>query len=189
MKRHLNLLPPTHSNFSYVKKSLGLWALVLALGVIWIVYSTNIKLERADRIHQQRTALEREFDHVKAMSRDAKLRRTELQRLDNLVDIAERIEDRQPVLTLLGTIAQAVGSAEAKASIHQMKLDQVQGTNNQYSSYQLSLNGVAVDNMAVAKLIASLEKSKRFAVVQLRDSKDTKIAGKHAKTFKLECSF
>ncbi len=185
MRTMVNLLPQSFRRQQMLRRRIIQWtsiiAAVLAIGWCWHWYEM-----REDReLSQQLQLLSREHAPTQKMLKQIVEMRQQLVELQQQEAVAKELDCQRNTLTLLGVISDTARKTKGRLRVTKLELNNFQssggvGGTNAAKPSGLILNGVSLDNPAVAELLDGLQKSGIFSRVELltlkeRDEKDASL--------------
>ncbi len=209
MNSHLNLLPHAarRHNLCWLRiRQWGLaWAVVTVLSVVGIIG----QFSRIASQHYQLSVLETSTQPLRETQRelDQMLQRlTTLRSRESMLAMLERME--QPV-QLLGIIGRSIGGDRPEVQVYDMTIaptqivqviKETEKTAAQKSNaaspatrnvdrVQLKIDGLGVDDLAVARFVAGLREAGVFETVALKSSIRAASLPGESRQFSVECVF
>jgi len=187
MKSHLNLLPITYRRGQLIRRRLAQWCAIWSLAIVtfsslawfeWSHYRSGLaRLE----------SLQREYEPTAKLLAATKGIQAKLDDLQRRESLALTLADEQSLLALIGVLSQAANKCDGQVSIAALAIDhQRQGEED---TSVMTINGIAVDDLAVAQFAALLRDRNTFANVELKSTGLGQVQGVAARTYSLECRF
>lgn len=193
MSTYLNMLPQSYHRQWLLRRRLWQWAslwglfLLIATALFWVRYQEHQVLTTRLRV------LENDYAPIKQLQDRLISCRKELADVQHRETLALRLSDRRSMLTLLGLVTRAAHSCEGQVSIHQFVLGaKKRGIRNcagESMRRTLTLEGLGVNNLSIARFAAALRMSNAFCQVQLKSTAQKRIGSVSARSYSLECTF
>ena len=195
MKRHLNLMTAHAHRRDLLQQRLRQWLPVLAVIAIVLSALSWWHWTGCRAVAARRQSLEAEYDPVKQLQSKVKALRGEINTLSHKESLALSLaQDRSP-LTLLGQVSKAVKACEGSVYVKKLQLrtestaaaSGTVGQTHEAAPIKISIEGIGVSNVAVARFAASLRDAQLFETVELKATQTVVINATRARTFQLEC--
>lgn len=193
MKRDVNLLPQSYSRRQTARVWLVQW------GAAWLAFALligGVYGVRQRDLNRQRTwlvALESDYAPLRKRAMEVAATKIRIEELTRHESLALTLADEQPMLTLVGVLSQAARQCDGEVSIQYLQLvpAPVQGGRSEGHSPAklLSIKGVGVNNLAVARFVASLRDCQVFDAVGLTSAGGSTQKGDPSCVYHLECTF
>jgi Tfp pilus assembly protein PilN len=193
MRTAINLLPQSFRRQQVLRKRIIQWttiiSAVLVTGWCWHWYEM-----REDRqLRQQLETLTREHAPTQAMLKQLVQMRKQLKELEQQEAVAKELDCQRNALTLLGVISDTARKTKGRLRITKFELNNFQGTAGAdvagVKPPGLTLNGVSLDNPAVAELLDGLQKSGVFKHVELLTLKEREDRDASLRDYEVRCEF
>jgi hypothetical protein len=195
MKNMINLLPASYRRQQIVRSRAYQWSLVVGVVLLlgWIFHWYELREQQA--MAQRLELLRREHQPTQLMLKQLVDMRQKLVDLEQQERIARELENQRNALTLLGAISGAAQSTNGRLRVTNLELTNFQdhsGTEIAASPLAqtsgLRLEGLALDNPAVAELIEGLQESGIFSRVEftLQEREDIDSSLRH---YEVRCEF
>ncbi|MBC8356457.1 MAG: hypothetical protein H8E66_31135 [Planctomycetes bacterium] len=187
MKTHLNLMPMRYRRGQLIRCRLKQWSalwLLAACGTVllgwtqWSQYKAGAAKLDSLRIR---------YEPIDAMKHDITGIQMTIDALQRRESLALSLADERSMLGLVGVLSQARKSCDGRISIGQLTLDRRGRTRSAMSV--MTLSGVAVDDIAVARFTRALREANAFAGVDLKSTGKTTIGEIEGRTYTMECTF
>ena len=204
MSDHLNLLPTSALRYNRiwyrVRQYTAVWILVIIAGIavsigescrVWVAYVRMLDLEHSAEpvreTQQQLAEMQRKL--------------SVLQSRESLLAMLDRME--QPV-QILGIISRSTTPERAEVQVSEMILTphqvpevidsydtrgQKTTTTKNLQKVRLKLEGLGIDDLAVARFVAGLRESSVFETVALKSSTRIESLPGERRRFSVECEF
>jgi hypothetical protein len=195
MKTMINLLPASYRRQQIVRGRAYQWCVVVSLVLVLGWVSHWYELHEQQVMAQRLDVLTREHQPTKLMLQQLVDMRQKLVDLEQQERMARELENQRNALTLLGVISEAAQSTNGRLRVTNLELTDFQGeaaTGTAASPVAqpsgLRLEGVSLDNPAVAELIEGLQGSGIFSRVDftLNDREDIDSSFRH---YEVRCEF
>ncbi len=184
MKANLNLLPQAYRQRIMLRTRLvqwaAVWVVLLTAGaaVGWLDYmeyqSVDDELAKFERMYAPAELLKVELEHM----------RKQLARIDRQEQVAAELDNRRPVLTLLGAISEASRKCNGQLQVKELRLSRAQ------DGHTLTLRAETLDMLYRGQFIGSLQKSRIFADVRIGEkTKPIRIGDLAGYSFEAICQY
>jgi Tfp pilus assembly protein PilN len=185
MKTVINLLPHSFRRQQILRNRMIQWGSIISV-VLVIGWGWHWCEMREDReLSQQLEMLSREHAPTRTMLKQIVEMRQQLVELQQQEAVAKELDCQRNALTLLGVVSDTARKTKGRLRVTKLELNNFQSTGggegtNAAKPPGLVLNGVSLDNPAVAELLDGLQKSGIFSRVELltlkeRDEKDSSL--------------
>lgn len=191
MKRYVNMLPTRYRRAKLVRRRLLAWSLVWT-GVV-VIYAGLWGSRHADRralgqVVDQRREASRPVNDLIAQARDL---RTQIDKLEKREALVDSLRDDRPSLTAVGLVSDGARRCDGTVRVERLLLERGQHPSRTGTAgpSRLTIEGMGLDNLAVAKFIVMLRQSHAFQNVELKSS--TRSGGDldEIRRFVLECEY
>lgn len=207
MSDHLNLLPPVVRRRNLFWLRLRQWGVVWAVAVSLSVVGTVVQTSRIAAEHYRLSLLEESVRPLRATQLELKQmqqRLTILRSRESMLAMLERME--QPV-QLLGIIGRSIGGKSPEVQVQDLvisptqvvqavkptetagKTDPAAPTTITVDRVQLKIDGLGIDDLAVARFVAGLREAGVFETVALKSSIHVASLPGECRQFSVECVF
>ena len=190
---HLNMLPVRYRRQQLLVRRLRQWApvwiatLFVAAGIGWFQASECRSLSMQLRSYEGRLA------QVKQSQSDLAAMRSELEGLRGREALVLELSEQRPVLTLLGLVSRAARECDGNVFVTRLAFGTDATTRNRQENPDqagvLTLEGVGLDNLSIARFAAAIRSNDIFQDVKLRSTGEQTIEGKLARSYIIECAF
>jgi len=205
MKRSLNLLPLGHRVRELTVRRLLGWSLVWAvcaaatLGLWWP------KQGRCRTARQAREAAQSSFEPLEGLLAESDSMQEELDWLQANGIVSGKLLDDKPVLALIGQVGQSASECHGRLVVrnllferreHPVEIDQPEPKGPKEKTPEpedtgpwavVTLEGEAVDNLAVATFVVGLRDSGLFRRVELKSSHEKSPTQNAFRSYQIEC--
>jgi hypothetical protein len=183
MKSHLNLLPIGFLRARLVRRRLALWAPVwaavglLAVANWWTSYSACAAAAHTFEIRQQ------QYEPTRKLSSENSRMRQRIDELNNRETMLGELSESHPPLAGVTLVGRCAAQCEGRVRVHHLLLERnVAAASNSKRKLpgaqsaaagdrsQLTLEGVGLDNVAVATFVESLRDTGAFLNVELKST-------------------
>lgn len=194
----LNLLPDSVTNRRVALRHFIVWA------VVWTVTGIGV-FSLSTEEHRRLADLESRSVRLEVLTAPVKLTRTQLVGLQvRIQDIEERESwlvdsDSQQTLQLIGIISGAAAQVQGRVSVDTLNLAEfdreipVSGNSTDEPTIEhrmkLNLNGLAVDDLAVASFVAGLRDTGVFESVELHSSISEIVEQHSSRRYDVSCVY
>jgi type IV pilus assembly PilN-like protein len=193
MRSAINLLPQSFRRQQVLRKRVVQWttiiSVVLVTGWCWHWYEM-----REDRqLLQQLETLSREHAPTQAMLKQLVAMRKQLKELEQQEAVAKELDCQRNALTLFGVISDTAQKTKGRLRVTKFDLNNFQSRGGTEAPGGkppgLTLNGVSLDNPAVAELLDGLQKSGVFKRVELLTLKEREDKDASLRDYEVRCEF
>jgi hypothetical protein len=195
MKTMINLLPSSYRRQQIVHSRAYQWSVVVSLTLVlgWISHWYELSEHQATA--QRLDVLSREHQPTKLMLEQLVDMRQKLVDLEHQEKIARELEYQRNALTLLGVISESAQRTNGRLRVTNLELMNFQGDSGTETAAAppgqasgLRLEGVSLDNPAVAELIEGLQDAGIFSRVDftLHDREGSDSSLRH---YEVRCEF
>ena len=209
MNAHLNLLPLAARRRNLVWMRIRQWSLVCTVVAALCAVGIVAQFSRIASQHYQLSVLEASAQPLRETQRelDQMLQRlTTLRSRESMLAMLERME--QPV-QLLGIIGRSIGGDRPEVQVYDMVISPTQivqviketektaaqkanvatSATRNVDRVQLKIDGLGVDDLAVARFVAGLREAGVFETVALKSSIRALSLPGESRQFSVECVF
>jgi hypothetical protein len=196
MKSSINLLPASFRRQQIMRARAYQWSGAICLVLVggWIAHWYELREHQA--MLQRLEVLKREHQPTQLMLSQLVDMRRKLVDLEEQERIASELEHQRNALTLLGVVSQTAQKTNGRLRVTSLELTNFQ--NQQQSATAgapaeqpggLRLEGVSLDNPAVAELVVGLEQSGIFRRVELNTLNERENAESSLRQYEIRCEF
>ncbi|MDA1054760.1 MAG: hypothetical protein O3C40_30400 [Planctomycetota bacterium] len=187
MKTHLNLMPMRYRRGQLIRRRLKQWSVwwLLAAGCTvllgwtqWSQYQAGAAKLASLRVH---------YEPLEAMKEDVSGLQEKIGALQRRESLALSLADERSMLGLVGLLSQARQACDGRVSIGSLSLNR--SGESQSAMSVLTLSGVAVDDLAVARFTTALREAKAFIGIDLKSTGNATVGDMPARTYTMECTF
>lgn len=189
MVRALNLMPAAAVRRQALREATSFWSKVLGVSLLAMGGFISLQAWRAQEARQVRDALEAQHAPVNQVRNDTRLLRSRIASLSDTEQLALELAKKQPMVTLVGRIAEAVAYAGGDLYVDSLDFARRESTSEASEMQLLQLEGAARDNLSVTRFVEGLRSSGLFRDVQLTSTESRVLASQAATAFNLECVF
>ncbi len=167
-----------------------------AWSLVWIALATAAALSywSSFRESQQRVAAASRRDTqyrqvVKAQDEVTRIRQ-QIEQLRQREALSLLLADDLPSLLIVGIVSQAAHDSGSNTCVQYLELSRTAALNDGVIDVQrtLELNGLGVDNLAVARFVASLRDSQLFDHVELKSAASQQQGDHKARSYVVHCT-
>ena len=133
------------------------------------------------------TSLKIRYEPIEAMKGEVAGLTEKIDALQRRESLALSLADERSMLGLVGLLSQARDACEGRISIGQ--LDLRRNEDGQAATSVLTLSGVAMDDIAVARFTSALREANAFVGVDLKSTGSSNIGELETRTYTMECTF
>jgi hypothetical protein len=196
MKNSINLLPASFRRQQILRQRAYQWSaaicLVLVAGWIFHLYEQHEQQAMVQRLE----VLKREHQPTQLMLRQLVDMRQKLVDLEEQERIARELERQRNALTLLGVVSQTAQKTNGRLRVTNLELTNFQSQPAMDTAGSpveqtggLRLEGVSLDNPAVAELVVGLEQSGLFRRVELNTLNERQDVDTSLRHYEIRCEF
>jgi Tfp pilus assembly protein PilO len=193
MRTTINLLPQSFRRQQVLRNRVVQWAsiisAVLVTGWGWHWY----EMRQGRQLTQQLETLSREHAPTKAMLAELVQMRKQLKELQQQEAVAKELDYQRNALKLLGVISESAHKTKGRLRVTNFKISNFQtaqsGPDGATVPAGLTINGVSLDNPAVAELLGGLQKSGIFRRVELSMLKEREDKDAALRDYEVRCEF
>jgi len=196
MKTHLNLLPWQFRCRLLARSRVRHWSVVWAISCLILVGVcglTHLQLEAGRRDLQVQRDKSAPLKALQTQNEQIRARLAQLHSHQSLLVLLDRTQ--QP-LWLIGLVSRHARNGGGRLQVQDFSLKQLQPAPRSRTEgidrndlAHLTLKGIAVDDLAVARFIVGLRDSGIFDSVELKSSIGTQVKNKSAREYLVECTF
>jgi hypothetical protein len=201
MKQSVNLVPDSFRRAVVARRLLRSWLMTsMVTGIVLIAY---VAWERDNytRTHNRRLVVESKARPFSEMSNSATRMEEEIRLIDQNDALVHRLSKDQTPLLPLALVSAGVKACPDQLWIKRVKFEQHQKVEKPAAGApaatsgsesvangqgRLILEGLAVDNLAVAAFVAALRDTKGFRSVELKSSVVTQVGDQRQMSFSIE---
>ena len=207
MKSHLNLLPLDYRIKALARRRILQWFLVWLSCAVAAAGLWGLKQSRCRASRQAMQAAERSYAPLEKLTGQSEAMRSELQQLRARGTTLGGLLDERPALTLIGLVSRSARQCEGRLVVQKLLFERSEQPANADASKAntdqdgqpepatqntepwglVTLEGEALDNVAVATFVVSLRDSGLFRRVELKSSVGKKSAHEQLRSYLLEC--
>lgn len=194
MKRSLNLIPMKTLRKQAVSQVFRQWLCMALIGMavtaiaVWWVWNQTAEQTRLLQAAQQ------QYAPLKNLEEETEALKRQASSLEKRERLALELSQNRSMLTLLGQLSSASMKCDSDVSISQMEMESktTPAKPNEEAGViesKLTLRGVGIDDVAIARFVAQLRDSQLFYDVQLTSTGSGKVGDKESKLYTVECVF
>lgn len=195
MKRYVNLFSESFQRRQLVRARIRFWgtAILAASGLAILVGGFAWTELRSISISHEWLATQ--YAPIESLKKEISAFTNRIANLRHRESAALMLSEDQSVMTLLAIVGQAVRTADDEIYVERLLLDQRQQnrpTNDPIPSsaaHVLTMNGVGMNDLAVARFTAALRDAEIFQEVTLESTVPASVGDARFRTFHLECTF
>ncbi len=187
MKTYVNLMPMSYRRGHLIRCRLKQWAVlwVFAAAATVLVGWTQWSQYQAGAAKLE--SLRVRYEPIEEMKNEVVELQEKIDALQRRESLALSLADERSMLGLIGLLSNARNDCEGRISIDSLNLNR--NGNNQLATSVLVLQGVAADDLAVAKFVGALSDANAFSGVELKSTGSKKLGELTARTYTMECTF
>jgi Tfp pilus assembly protein PilN len=193
MKTAINLLPRSIRRQQILRKRVVQWSAfilaVLVTGWGWHWY----EMREGRQLTQRLETLSLEHAPTKAMLKELVQMRKQLNELQQQETVAKELDSQRNALKLLGVISESARKTKGRLRVTKFEINNFEtaqsASNGAAKAAGLTVNGVSLDNPAVAELLEGLQNSGVFRRVELSMLKEREDKDAALRDYELRCEF
>lgn len=209
MKRSLNLLPWKYRRQQLVRRRLLQWTTVWAMAVLLAALGLGAGLVKRAEVRQRVSDLEAQYAPVAQLTRQLTEGRKTLRQWEDRRKAAAALEETRPALTLLGLVSRCARACEGRLRIDKLSLQPRQAPAAAQPpktsppgrpgpqvppvvsgpSATVTIQGQALDNLAVAQFVAYLRETRAFQRVELKSAAQQPGGQTPLRAYLVECTY
>ena len=190
MKTSINLLPGAYRRRTLIRRRVRQWSVAWGLGLAIAMSVGSVEYQRYQEAQHLVMAHERAYAPLQYLKDETAKTQTQLTALGAQESVLEQLHDDRPAVTVLGLVSRSTRQCEGRVRIDQMTVNhELKKSRDDKAPGTLTLRGVGLDNLAVAKFVVALRTTARFAQVDLKSSIGNKGEGEQERTFLVECQY
>lgn len=181
---HVDMLPFELHRRRRILSALKRWSIAASViaGLFLLAYLVeNRRLQRVTEAVEQR---EQQFQPIVAKRDEIKTILKQLESMRSREAIAVALEDRYPVLTLVGNVGLAASTTDGTLNVQSLGFDRTLADRQ-----VATINGQVVDHLGMAKFLAALRASNLFVSVDPKWVKANDNGTWTIQSFEVECYF
>ncbi len=190
----LNLLPIAHQRRSVIRSHLRFWTLIGSLLAISGAATFWHQHEKLERLEVSLDSLNQRYAPVKRLATDLKTLQLEMAAIDHRKSLAGQLSQRHPALTIVGIVSQSAAECGGDVSVSRL-IYALESSGNRRpatsptASSEIRLEGLAVNNLSIARLATALRKTGLFRQVRLDTTQEEIVADTTARRYTMVCTF
>lgn len=193
MRTAINLLPQSFRRQQVLRKRVLQWlsiiSAVLVTGWGWHWY----EMQEGRQLAQRLETLSLEHAPTKAMLKELVQMRTQLNELQQQEAVAKELDCQRNALTLLAVISESAHKTKGRLRVTKFEINNFQTAQSAgdgaAKAAGLTVNGVSLDNPAVAELLDGLQKTGVFRRVELSMLKEREDKEAALRDYEVRCEF
>lgn len=188
MTPNMNLLPRStrmrQTLLAIVMRWGGIMAIVVSLTCLWGLQDVLRSKESQGTMRQLQDLAE----PIRLQQLESRRLRQTYVQLQDQESLESQLAEQRSLTDLMGIVVRASKASHGNVGIRIFELSQ-RLRDDDTANYVLSIEGVATDDLSVARFAAALRDSAAFTRVQLSSTSPVTEAGVTARSFSLECSY
>jgi hypothetical protein len=205
MKNHINLLPFEFRRRQLIRARVGQSCVVAGSAVIAIavvLWSQHVSLRA---LRGEATRLDLQCEPLRQTTLENSRIEQRVQELTNRQSLLSEIESTQKTLSLIGIVSRSARRGGSRVQVRQFSVQRIRSVSNnppaasikedvksendaQHPQMKLTLSGVAMDDLAVAKFVVALREDGVFNVVELKSSLEGGAGDHMFRQYQIECT-
>ncbi len=203
MKTYVNLLSPRHQRTALIRTLLTRWCAVWVVGITLLAGVFWLNKGRYERIAASLSAAELACMPVIATAKENDRMLSQMRRFACRETLVGQLRDDKPVLGLLAIVSRSARVCNQRIVVRDLHFEQ-QSTNRKAAATKnaqvsaenpepvdpwaaLTIQGDALDNLAIAKFTATLRDTGLFREVELKSSVGKTVADRPVHSFVVRC--
>ena len=198
MKSHLNLLP-WQIRYRLVRRArLMQWSVVLGATLAVLAGIGGLRHHELRRAREIVAAQQQEVQPLEEMQLQSSEMQERLEQLSGLELLLAEVERSQYTLGLVGVVSRSAARTNQRIQVLEFNFQRRNETrvkpgpdgkpvNEPTEAVYLTLEGIAIDDLAVAQFVAELQDSGAFENVRLTSSDFEQIAIGNGRKYKVDC--
>ena len=207
MRAYLNLLPWELQRRFLIRKRLFQWSIVWAcvsgaIGAVWYVCQQGVETQRRELFSVEQNAAP--IRKMRSKNRIIKKRLSGLASRSSL--LSELKSTRQSIL-LVGIVSRSASRIAGRLQVRSFELSRksiaapvsnkrgprgkpkIQSASQVTERMAVTLNGIAVDDLAIAEFVNALRDSDSFETVELKSSVGLELVNVKVRQYVVECAY
>lgn len=194
MKRSLNLIPMKSLRRQEIRRVFRQWLVLSAITVVGVSAVAWWTWNQSNDKQRLLQAAQQQYAPLKKLEEETESLRNESISLEQRERLALELSQKRSMLTLLGQLSFATKRAGGDVNINQMEMEteaRPAQTDEEMATMEskLTLRGVGVDDVAIARFVAQLRDSQLFYDVHLTSTGSNKVGDIESKLYTVECAF
>jgi len=188
MKTYVNLLPWEYRRDRLLRRRLKQWSLVwLACAVLAGIFAWT-RYERVQQTRAEMLARQQQTAPVQELLADVRQLRLDIQQFSERETLVGQLREDRPPLTALGLVGRAARACGGRLRLTQLTFDRQQSQQANAPAV-LTINGLGLDYVVVARFVVALQEAQAFDQVGLKSSGQQQVAGGQLQSFLVESKF
>jgi Tfp pilus assembly protein PilN len=198
MKTSLNLLPPGNLLGNLAVVRLCQWALVWMVLAAVLAGSYWSRRGEAQADLETLRARQRQYAPTELLEAELRKIKQQLAALRSAQLSAGSLVDDRPALTLLGAVSRSAAATQGGLWVQKLAVKPQTGGDGRRTAVTsgagpapttVSLQGIAQDNLAVARFLAALRDSELFERVELKSAVEQTVGERALRSYLVECTY
>ena len=188
---HINLFSFATRRKQAIVSGLRLWSQVLAILLIFLTTATWATRSHTQHLERQQDQLQRKYEQERRVYQEAVLLKAQIEALRTREAITLELASDKSMLTILGIVSGAQTKGKGRLYVESLSIaPRVEGsTQEQRDDFVLAINGVGLDNLAIAQFAAALRDHSLFEQVELKSAGSVELGDRIVRSYRLECTF
>ena len=190
MKRSINLMTDEAQRAGVLREARRFWMRVLGGTLILLIGCGFLEWRISQSTSRQVAALRMQYAPIQSLKNECITMRGEMSTLREAQQLTLRLVDLHPVVTLLGTISNAISKTGGDVFIEKLVLNNDHLHDSAESSgpgQRVTLQGSGPTNLSIAQFTDALRASGLFQNVTLHSSESNNQHTSTARSFHLNC--
>jgi len=194
MKRSLNLIPMKSLRRQTIRRALRQWMIISAVTLVGVSAVAWWKWNQTNDKQRLLQAAQLQYAPLKKLEEETDSLRKDSVSLEQRERLALELSQKRSMLTLLGQLSLAASNAGGDVNVNQLEMEtetRPGETDEEAATLEskLTLRGIGVDDVAIARFVAQLRDSQLFYDVQLTSTGSNKVGDIESKLYTVECAF
>lgn len=193
MKSHLNLLPYDYLRRELLRRRLVQWAVVCSVTLVLVLITGWMQRVNDAVMANHLESLRAEYEPVRQLEVEAASLQRQLDEIKSREAITLNLAINRPVLTLLGVVSTAAKQGDGHVAVGTLAVVETAARDKHSQAdaptNTVSLDGIADDDVAIARFAAALRTGQVFRTVSLKNTGDHEISAVKVRSFSIECAY
>lgn len=196
MKTHVNLLPWKYRLVTAIRARAVQWSLVGLATAAVLAGAWLLKNSEHDALLATTGRLEERLRPISRLGRETGALKAKLALISQKQQVLAELESNRPALTLLGLVGASAKKCAGEIRVERLSLKPLKSSETAATGpsvakgpMAVTLQGIGVNNLAVARFVVALRETKAFDRVELKSSAETGSADSPACSYLVECSY
>ncbi len=190
MKSSINLMSLPIRRKECIRARLRQWTMTLAtLATVLGLVMTQRYWAYRSLVHRQLT-LEAKYEPLADLKKANKSLASQIDAIRNEEQFVLALSDREPTVTLLGVLSEAVADSDSRVFLQKIELNNIVQADAQATRQSvLELAGIANSGPAVQQFAETLQHSLSFGKIDITSTKEYRLKQQLLQDFSLQCNY